>query len=160
MSLVIPECPYFNIEEWAVSSAFPHLVKPVPLSARPNVERLVRTVLWPWRDAFGKKFTALSGYRSPALNAAIGGSKTSQHTLGEAWDFTCEDVVGAFRNLLRMPVHLPHGQVIFYPEDNFIHVALPSAKYPTPTFCIHSPAANMQYAVMPVSESLLKRALA
>ena len=29
-----------------------------------------------------------SGYRSPALNAAIGGSKNSQHMTGEAADFT------------------------------------------------------------------------
>ena len=30
-----------------------------------------------------------SGYRSPALNAAIGGAKASQHMTGEAADFTC-----------------------------------------------------------------------
>lgn len=30
-----------------------------------------------------------SGYRSPALNAAVGGSKTSQHMVGLAADFTC-----------------------------------------------------------------------
>ena len=30
-----------------------------------------------------------SGYRSPALNAAVGGSKTSDHLLGQACDFTC-----------------------------------------------------------------------
>lgn len=32
-----------------------------------------------------------SGYRSPALNAAVGGSRTSQHILGEAVDFTVPD---------------------------------------------------------------------
>lgn len=30
-----------------------------------------------------------SGYRSPALNAAIGGAKGSQHMRGEAVDFSC-----------------------------------------------------------------------
>lgn len=30
-----------------------------------------------------------SGYRGPALNKAIGGSRTSQHMTGEACDFTC-----------------------------------------------------------------------
>ena len=29
-----------------------------------------------------------SGYRSPALNAAIGGARNSQHMLGQAADFT------------------------------------------------------------------------
>lgn len=30
-----------------------------------------------------------SGFRSPKLNAAVGGSKTSSHMLGYAVDFTC-----------------------------------------------------------------------
>ncbi len=30
-----------------------------------------------------------SGYRSPELNLRVGGAKSSQHTLGQAADFTC-----------------------------------------------------------------------
>ena len=33
--------------------------------------------------------TVTSGYRSPALNAAIGGAAQSQHMTGEAADFIC-----------------------------------------------------------------------
>ena len=33
-----------------------------------------------------------SGYRSPALNRAVGGSKTSQHVLGQAADIECPGV--------------------------------------------------------------------
>ena len=32
-----------------------------------------------------------SGYRCPELNSAVGGSPTSQHCMGLAADFTCED---------------------------------------------------------------------
>lgn len=45
-----------------------------------------------------------SVYRSPAVNAAVGGSKNSQHMSGEAVDFTCpkfgtpEQIVKAIKN--------------------------------------------------------------
>ena len=38
------------------------------------------------RDHFGKPIRISSGYRSPALNKAVGGSKSSQHVTGEALD--------------------------------------------------------------------------
>ena len=43
-------------------------------------------ILQPVRDEFGV-ITINSGYRSPALNAKVGGSKTSQHCNGQAADF-------------------------------------------------------------------------
>lgn len=47
-----------------------------------------------------------SAYRSPAVNAAVGGSKNSQHMTGEAVDFTCpkfgtpDRIVSTIRNSL------------------------------------------------------------
>ena len=46
---------------------------------------LCAEVLQPIRDRFGI-VTINSGYRSPELNTAIGGSKSSQHMRGEAAD--------------------------------------------------------------------------
>ena len=52
----------------------------------------------------GKPVLVSSAYRSPELNAAIGGSKNSQHMSGEAVDFTCpkfgtpEQIVKAIKN--------------------------------------------------------------
>jgi uncharacterized protein YcbK (DUF882 family) len=42
------------------------------------------------RDAIGKPFDITSGFRSPALNKAVGGSKTSRHMQFLACDFNIE----------------------------------------------------------------------
>ena len=54
--------------------------------ATDNLQELVTFVLQPLRDRFGSIFIS-SGYRSPELNKAIGGSTTSDHCLGCAADF-------------------------------------------------------------------------
>jgi len=51
-----------------------------------NLLYLVETICQPVRDHFGKPVRVTSGYRSPDLNKAIGGSRTSQHCKGEAVD--------------------------------------------------------------------------
>ena len=51
-----------------------------------NLVNLCNFILQPVREEFGV-IRINSGYRSPALNKAVGGSKTSQHCNGEAADF-------------------------------------------------------------------------
>ena len=51
-----------------------------------NLSHLAIHILQPVRDQFGV-ITINSGYRSPTLNAKVGGSKTSQHCNGQAADF-------------------------------------------------------------------------
>ena len=41
------------------------------------------------RAMLGQAIDVHSGYRCPAVNAAVGGSKTSDHMLGDACDFVC-----------------------------------------------------------------------
>ena len=50
------------------------------------LRRLCTRVLQPIRDHFKQPVRVNSGYRSPKLNKHIGGSKFSQHMLGEAAD--------------------------------------------------------------------------
>ena len=52
-----------------------------------SLRRVCAEILEPVRVHFGKPFSPSSGYRSPALNEAIGGSKNSQHMKGQAADF-------------------------------------------------------------------------
>lgn len=51
-----------------------------------NATALALNILDPVREFLGSALSPSSWYRSPALNFAIGGSKTSQHMKGEAVD--------------------------------------------------------------------------
>jgi hypothetical protein len=51
-----------------------------------NLKNLVVNVLQPVREYYGKGVKVNSGYRSPEVNAKIGGSKTSDHCKGMAAD--------------------------------------------------------------------------
>ena len=51
-----------------------------------NMTHLAIHILQPVRDEFGV-ITVNSGYRSPDLNKAVGGSERSQHCHGQAADF-------------------------------------------------------------------------
>lgn len=64
------------------------------------LEALVDNILDPAREAFDAPITVSSGYRSPALNKAVGGASTSQHMKGEAADLKCSDNAKLFAILL------------------------------------------------------------
>lgn len=51
-----------------------------------NLRELVRNVLQPLRTYVKTPITISSGYRSPLVNAAVGGAESSQHVSGEAAD--------------------------------------------------------------------------
>jgi hypothetical protein len=52
-----------------------------------NLQKVCEKILEPVRRHYGKPVRINSGYRGPALNAAVGGSSKSQHCNGEAVDF-------------------------------------------------------------------------
>jgi len=60
-----------------------------------NLRLLCEKVLQPVRDHFGKSVTVNSGFRSPESNAAVGGSKTSDHCKGQAADIEIPGVPNA-----------------------------------------------------------------
>ncbi len=138
----------FHEDEFTVSRGHPELVTPIPVQYRASMRKLVEHTLQPIRDRLGRSMRILSAYRSPELNEAVGGSRTSQHVRGEAADFTVTDLRLAMYDILEMidRDELQHvGQVIYYPDQGFIHIALPSRKYATPTFCVHWPAQGLRY---------------
>jgi hypothetical protein len=56
--------------------------------AAERLEVLAERLLDPVRELWGAPLTVNSGYRSPVLNAAVGGVAASQHLRGEAADIT------------------------------------------------------------------------
>ena len=53
-----------------------------------KLRQLAEDILQPIRDAWKSPIIVNSGYRSEAVNKAVGGVSNSQHRLGEAADIT------------------------------------------------------------------------
>ena len=62
-----------------------------------SLKAVAENIFQPIREEFMCPIFISSGYRSEALNEAIGGSKTSQHSKGEALDLDA-DVYGVITN--------------------------------------------------------------
>lgn len=89
-----------------------------------NLENLVKYVLDPLREQYGKPIRVNSGYRCDALNKAVGGSKTSQHRYGLAADITAGS---KFENrrlfILAQKLNLPYDQLIDEKDYSWIHIS-------------------------------------
>jgi hypothetical protein len=119
-------------------------------SGQPNVPNAAETkalvalcssLLEPVRSKFGP-VSIHSGYRSKAVNEAIGGSKTSQHMKGEAADFHCP--AAKLEDIMRWIVTesgLHYGQVILEGhtagEPTWIHLSL-GAPYRLGSSCMQA----------------------
>lgn len=74
----------FTKSETATRRRIDNTPSPIHLE---NLKKVCEKILEPVRTHFGKPVRINSGYRGPALNAAVGGSAKSQHCNGEAVDF-------------------------------------------------------------------------
>lgn len=93
-----------------------------------NLKRLAEQVLQPVRDHYKTGVKVNSGFRHPNVNAAVGGSKTSDHCQGQAADIEIPGVANA--DLAQWIVsNLDFTQVIleFYtpgvPDSGWVHVS-------------------------------------
>ena len=74
-----------------------------------NLRAIASDIFQPLRESFGCPIYVSSGYRSEALNKAIGGSKRSQHIQGRALDLDA-DVFGVCTN----------AQIFNYIRENLV----------------------------------------
>lgn len=85
--------PHFSLAEMtdsqtAARKGIPN-VPPVGSPSRANLQRLAETMEEIRTILLDKPILISSGYRSPDVNAAVGGSKNSAHMSGLACDFSC-----------------------------------------------------------------------
>lgn len=97
-----------------------------------NLRLIAIRIFQPIREHFDFPIGISSGYRSKALNKAIGGSKSSQHCFGEALDIDA-DIFGGVTNaeIFHFIKHnLDYDQMIWeFGNDNepdWVHVSFKS----------------------------------
>lgn len=88
-----------------------------------NLENLVKYVLDPLREKYGKPIYVNSGYRSEALNKAVGGSKTSQHQYGYAADIDARTTKGNQELFDLIAKNFVFDQLIDEKDYSWIHVS-------------------------------------
>ena len=117
---------YFSISELCKSeTADSHNIDNVPNEDTiKNLNTLVEKVLDPARETLGSPITVTSGYRSPELNSAVRGSKTSQHMKGQAADLVCSDNARLF-NIIKDD--LEFDQLIWENNGAWVHVSYNAA---------------------------------
>jgi zinc D-Ala-D-Ala carboxypeptidase len=93
-----------------------------------NLKVLAENVLQPIRDAYGKGVKVNSGFRHPNVNAAVGGSKTSDHCKGQAADIEIPGVANAdLAEWIKDNLEFTQLILEFYtpgiPDSGWVHVS-------------------------------------
>jgi hypothetical protein len=94
-----------------------------------NFKKLAENIFEPIRKHFGKPIHISSGYRSKALNAAIGGSASSQHCTGEAIDIDMDGSSNGITNKMvfdYIKANLNFDQLINEFDYAWVHVSYES----------------------------------
>lgn len=93
-----------------------------------NLKLLAEKVLQPVREHYGKGVKVNSGYRSPDVNASVGGSKTSDHCKGQAADIEIPGIANAeLAEYIKANLQFTQLILEFYtqgiPDSGWVHVS-------------------------------------
>ena len=118
---------HFDLSEFVVSQTASRLGidNSPPASVFANLARVAQW-LEGVRILLGVPINISSGYRCPALNKAVGGSKTSQHMTGEAVDFIAP-AFGSPRHVIDRIIDtgMTYDQLILeFPPTGWVHVSI------------------------------------
>ena len=123
----------FTWQEVFVSSSFPELAQQTRLLhfndiIEVRIESLFQYLIQPIRDDIKTPIVLPSVLRSYQLNEAVGGSKTSDHLIGNAADMVFPQWVGGIKKLydhIRSVYSAHFGQLICYHDKDMIHISGP-----------------------------------
>lgn len=87
-----------------------------------NLYALRDNILNPSRELYGSCVYVNCAYRSPEVNAAVGGEESSQHKTGQAADITTKSIDGN-RRLFAILATMPFDQLIWEKGGQWIHVS-------------------------------------
>jgi hypothetical protein len=115
--------PNFKLSEFTASPTARErgINNEIPADLIPNVQALVDNVVQPLRTSLGRAGRVTSGFRSDALNRAVGGAATSQHRTGEAVDIRFDGITTFEAASRAVELNSPFDQMILYP--NFLHLS-------------------------------------
>jgi hypothetical protein len=93
-----------------------------------NLKRLAENILQPVRNHYKRGVKVNSGYRAPNVNAAVGGSKTSDHCRGQAADIEIPGVAnGDLAEWVQKNLKFTQLILEFYtpgvPDSGWVHVS-------------------------------------
>jgi hypothetical protein len=119
---------HFTLEEFTISqTAAREGINNTPDAAALRNLRALAATLERVRSRLGNKPVSISsGYRCPALNSAVGGSKTSAHMQGLAADF----IVPSYGTVLQTARAVAEAGIDFdqviYEYGRWVHLGLPA----------------------------------
>lgn len=115
---------YFTLAEMTFSqTAARKGIKNVPNAEQIENLRFLCEHLDRIREKAGAAVRVSSGFRSPALNKAVGGSPTSDHPNGNCADFNIDGYTPRQACELVMSLGIPYDQLILE-FDNWCHIGI------------------------------------
>lgn len=114
-----------------------------PEDAQHRLVDLVANVLDPLRFALKRPIRVTSGYRSPAVNEAVGGAKTSMHKGGEAADIKVKGMTAEELAEMVVELGLPFDKFVWYAPERGGHLHISFTKRRPPRGqMLHAPAGG------------------
>ena len=120
---------YFSLEELTVTHEnLDNTPGPIHIQ---KLKELVKNILDPLREMINEPIAVNSGYRTVAVNKAVGGAQKpiSQHTKGEAADIECFDNAKLFQTIRD---HFQFDQLIWEKgndrQPDWIHISFKSKR--------------------------------